>query len=313
MDSQTLRSTTAGRPGVAGAWLAAARPRTLPAACLPVALGTALAWSTGAAQWVAAVLCLAFALLIQVATNFANDYFDWKQGADGVDRQGPARAVASGWIAPQAMRRATVAVFGLAFIAGCGLIPYGGPWLIAVGVVSIICGVAYTGGPYPLAYNGLGELFVILFFGLVATGFTYYVQTATFAWGAVAPHWNLWLMGLVPGALATNLLVVNNHRDRATDQRSGKRTLAVVFGLRFAEWEYRAMLVVAYGVPLLMAVAVDNWLLVLPLLTAPWGYALAWQLPRLTDRQGYAAHLAATARLMTGHGLLLVLAIVLAG
>ena len=130
----------------------------------PVCVGTALAYDVGGSHWVPALICFAFALLIQVATNFANDYFDFKKGADTVDRIGPTRAVASGLIKPETMKLVTGITFAAAFLVGLGLIPYGGWWLLAVGVASVVCGYAYTAGPYPLAYVGLGDVFVMIFF-----------------------------------------------------------------------------------------------------------------------------------------------------
>ncbi len=157
-------------------WLAAARPRTLPAAVAPVLVGSALAWRDGVFDARAAGLCLVFGLLVQIGTNFANDYFDFVKGADTAARVGPRRAVAAGLIAPATMRAAMWAVFAAAFASGLGLIVWGGPWLVVIGVASIVCGIAYTGGPWPLGYHGLGDVFVFVFFGLVAVGATYFVQ-----------------------------------------------------------------------------------------------------------------------------------------
>ncbi|MEM9227118.1 MAG: 1,4-dihydroxy-2-naphthoate octaprenyltransferase, partial [Verrucomicrobiota bacterium] len=157
-------------------WLLAARPKTLPAAVIPVALGTALAASDGRFQLIPAFVCVLFALLIQVGTNFANDYFDYRSGADNEHRIGPTRAVAAGLVPPALMWRATLVVLTLAFGLGLILIAYGGWWLLLIGVLSVLCAVAYTGGPYPLGYHGLGDVFVVVFFGFIAVMFTYYVQ-----------------------------------------------------------------------------------------------------------------------------------------
>jgi 1,4-dihydroxy-2-naphthoate octaprenyltransferase len=217
------------------AYLLAARLKTLPAAVVPVVIGGALAANIHRFDFLPWLICLAFALLVQVGTNYANDYLDHLKGADGEGRLGPARAVASGWITPAAMRKATLIVFASAFCIGLLLIPYGGWWLVGIGILSILCGLAYTGGPFPLAYNGLGDLFVFLFFGWVATGVTYYVQSGTFVlflYEAAGFNWLL-MAGAVPGALATNLLVVNNVRDAPLDREAGKRTLVALFGRRF--------------------------------------------------------------------------------
>lgn len=230
-----------GRPGAVAIWVAAARPRTLSAAVAPVLVATALAVHDGVLVVPAAAACLAFALLIQIGTNFANDYFDFVKGADTAERVGPKRAVASGWVAPATMRAAMIAVFALAFGVGLSLLAYGGWPLLIVGVASILGGVAYTGGPYPLGYNGLGDVFVFIFFGLVAVTATYFVQAGTITT-------NAWILGVGIGALATNILVVNNYRDVETDRKAGKRTTAVRFGRGFARAQFVAAHVVALAV-----------------------------------------------------------------
>lgn len=245
-------------------------------------------------------ICLVFALLIQIGTNFANDYYDYVKGADDDRRIGPSRAVASGWITPRAMRNGMILVFGAAFLTGCLLIPWGGAWLLLVGVVSIFCGVAYTGGPYPLGYNGWGDVFVFVFFGWVATGLTFYVQAGTFTVslsGASGLHWNL-LAGVVPGALATNLLVVNNVRDEPLDREAGKHTLAVRFGRSFGRAQYGVLLVVALAVPLAFSVLAGVSGCLLVLLALPLAI-LAWRrLASATDRATYDTALGLTALLL---------------
>jgi 1,4-dihydroxy-2-naphthoate polyprenyltransferase len=202
-------------------WVAASRPRTLPAAIAPVLAASALAWRDGDFVAPAALACLAFALLVQIGTNFANDYYDFVKGADTGERVGPARAVASGWVQPATMKRAMLAVFALAFASGLTLLGYGGWPLLIIGVTSIICGIAYTGGPYPLGYNGLGDVFVFIFFGLVAVGATYFVQA-----GVVTSQ--AWLIGAGVGALAANILVVNNYRDVVVALRAASSSVRMV-------------------------------------------------------------------------------------
>ncbi|OHE82967.1 MAG: 1,4-dihydroxy-2-naphthoate octaprenyltransferase, partial [Verrucomicrobia bacterium RIFCSPLOWO2_12_FULL_64_8] len=204
-------------------WLSAARPRTLPAAIAPVIVGSAFAWRAGAFDGRAAGICLAFALLVQIGTNFANDYYDFLKGADSAKRVGPRRAVAAGLVEPAVMKRAMILTFGLAFVVGSSLIAWGGWWLVAIGLASIVSGVAYTGGPWPLGYLGLGDLFVFVFFGLVAVGATFYVQA-----GQVSN--DVLHAAAAVGALVTNILLVNNYRDAETDAAAGKRTLVVRFG-----------------------------------------------------------------------------------
>ncbi len=231
-------------------WIGASRPRTLPAAVAPVLAASALAWRDGDFVAPAALACLAFALLVQIGTNFANDYYDFVKGADTVERVGPRRAVASGWVAPEKMKRAMIGVFVAAFVVGLTLLGYGGWPLLVIGVASIVCGVAYTGGPYPLGYNGLGDVFVFVFFGLVAVGATYFVQT-----GVVTPE--AWIIGAGVGALAANILVVNNYRDVETDARAGKRTLVVRFGKKFARAQFVGGHMVALSA--LVAVGAGDW------------------------------------------------------
>ena len=246
-------------------WLDASRPRTLPAAFAPVLVGSALAWHDGKFDGRAAGLCLAFALLVQIGTNFANDYYDFIKGADNATRVGPRRAVASGLIAPAVMRRAMLGVFAAAFLTGLGLIAWGGPGLLAVGVASILCGYAYTGGPWPLGYHELGDIFVFIFFGLVAVGATYFVQV-----GRVTAE--VLLAAIAIGALSTNILVVNNYRDADTDGAAGKRTLVVRFGRRFARAQFVLSLLVALSMPVVFFLHTRRGWNLLPCLLAP----MAW-------------------------------------
>lgn len=233
-------------PGLIQRWLLAARPKTLWAAVGPVMIGSAMASTTGAgAHAPSAWLALAGAILLQIGTNFCNDYADFIKGADTDRRTGPARAVASGWITPRQMLVATVLVFALAALV-CGLLVLRAGWpLILLGVVSIAAGVLYTAGPYPLAYVGLGDLFVLIFFGPVATLGTYYVQTLEFSWLAAAA-------GIGPGFLSVAILTVNNLRDRVSDTEAGKRTLAVRFGAGFARVEFLACLLIAAVMPFVL-------------------------------------------------------------
>lgn len=212
-------------------WWEAARPRTLPAAVAPVLVASALAQRDGHFQPIPAVICLAFALLIQIGTNYANDYYDFKKGADTAERVGPRRAVAAGLIAPVKMKGAMLGVFGAALAVGLSLLPFGGWPLLVVGLTSILCGVIYTGGPYPLAYHGWGDVFVFIFFGVVAVGATYFVQVGSLSGAS-------WALGVGVGALAANILVVNNYRDVETDRKAGKRTLVVRWGRGFAQTQF---------------------------------------------------------------------------
>lgn len=220
-------------------WIAAARPKTLPAALAPVVVGSAAAFRNGEIEVWPVLICLAFALLVQIGTNMANDYFDYIRGADTNDRLGPERLVASGRIKPKLMFRVAIALFAIAFCVGLTMVAYRGPEMLVVGVLSIVFGYAYTGGPYPLAYHGLGDVFVIFFFGLVATMGTYYVIVGELAL-------EVFLLGLPLGLLANNILVINNYRDKETDEVAGKRTLVVRMGRVFARSQYAWQLVAAY-------------------------------------------------------------------
>lgn len=212
-------------------WISAARPRTLPASASPVIAASAYAFYAGTFRWVPAVLCLLFALLAQVASNMANDYFDYVKGSDKAGRVGPRRAVASGDITPRAMLMGTFCVLGVACAVGLGLVFFAGWWLIPIGVIIAVFALAYTAGPYPLAYHGLGDVIVFLFFGLVAVNMTYYVQALQF-------DADVFLLSIAMGLLSINILLVNNYRDMEEDAAANKRTTVVLFGRRFALWWY---------------------------------------------------------------------------
>jgi 1,4-dihydroxy-2-naphthoate octaprenyltransferase len=230
----------------------AARPRTLPAAIAPVLVGTAAAWFAlpDACFDIKGVDCDQFrsgafyaaligSIFIQIGTNLANDYSDAKRGADTVDRLGPVRVTAAGLVAPRSVLVATWVAFGIAVAAGIYLTTVAGPVILAVGVASILAGVLYTGGPRPYGYAGLGELFVFLFFGLVAVNGSYYVQLEELDWLPFG-------LSVSIGCLATAILVVNNIRDIDTDRRAGKRTVAVRLGREATRRFYRSLIVIAY-------------------------------------------------------------------
>jgi 1,4-dihydroxy-2-naphthoate octaprenyltransferase len=286
------------------AWVLASRPRTLPAAIAPVLVGTALAIQAGVFYWPAALAALVVSLALQIGANFANDLGDFHRGADTPERVGPTRATSAGLISPAAMSAGMWVAFGAAAAAGLYLVVRGGWPALIVGAASILAGLAYTLGPLPLGYVGLGDLAVFLFFGLVGVVGTYYVQAldvTPLAFVAAAPV----------GALVTAILVVNNIRDADTDRRAGKRTLAVRFGRRGARIEYVALLVAAYATPfiLLFGFRLTPWAL-LPLLTLP----LAYQLTRtVLTVLGPALNkaLAGTARLAVLFAALLALGLIL--
>jgi 1,4-dihydroxy-2-naphthoate octaprenyltransferase len=224
-------------------WIQASRPRTLTAAVAPVVVGTGLANGHGSFRLGPALAALLGAVLIQVGTNLANDYYDHKRGGDTQDRVGPVRVTQAGLLLPETVRNGAFLVLAVALLLGIYLVNVGGWPILIIGITSLVCAVAYTGGPFPLAYHGLGDLFVFVFFGLVAVGGTYWVQALDYGPDA------LWA-GAGMGALATAILVANNLRDLETDARAGKKTLAVRIGRIGTKIEFMALLALAFVVPL---------------------------------------------------------------
>ena len=296
------------RPSPIKIWLLAARPRTLPAGVAPVLVGTALAVHDRVADWTLAGGCLTAALLVQIGCNFANDAFDALKGADTAERIGPRRAVASGLISARAMLTATALVLAAALGVGIWLSTAGGGWpIIALGVVSVLCAVGYTAGPFPLAYVGLGDLFVFLFFGLVAVLGTLWVQGAAHGQGAL--HTGAILVAEAVGLQATGIIAVNNLRDRAGDAAVGKRTLAVRLGDRATRGYILGLHVTA-----MLCLVLAAWVMRLPALLAPAALAgiggglLGFGVAR-THGAALNAYLARSAalELLTGAGLAAVL------
>ena len=234
------------QPGSPRAWLLACRPATLTAAAAPVLVGSAVAALFQPLAWGPFWASLLGAGFLQIGSNFANDVFDFEKGADTEERLGPTRAVQAGLVSPRGMKVGMGVVFGLALLLGVYLTGVAGPIVVAIGLASIAAAIAYTGGPYPLGYHGLGDVFVFLFFGLVAVTGTVFVQLGHVP--VVA-----WIFAAALGAVATNILVVNNLRDRVGDQKAGKKTLAVRWGRAGAEAEYAVLYVLAYLSPLLAA------------------------------------------------------------
>lgn len=260
-------------------WISAARPQTLPAAFVPVFLGTTLAIHDYVFDIIASLVALLCAFLIQIGTNFANDYFDFKKGADTSERIGFERATASGHIPEQAMLNATIITMGLAFILGLYLVWHAGWVILAIGVASLICGILYTGGPYPLGYNGLGDLFVFLFFGIVAVMGTYYVNALFWS---IDPFW----ASLAVGALSTNILVVNNLRDIEQDGPAGKNTLGVLFGEQFLKWEYLVMVLLAFAIPPHFYFKLEyGWEIFLPFVSLPLAIILVYRIWTENDKR----------------------------
>ena len=227
-------------------WIAAARPRTLPAAVGPVVIGAAMAYDDACFDVPVLAMTFLAALLIQIGTNLANDYYDFVKGADKVDRVGPVRATQAGLVTPAQMKAAFLLTFAAAALTGLYLVARGGLPIFIIGAASLACAVLYTAGPFPLAYVGLGEVFVLPFFGPIAVGGTYYLQC-----GQIKP--DVLIAGLAPGLLSVAILAVNNFRDIDADRAAGKKTLAVRFGFRFGVAEYITCVVIACLVPIYIA------------------------------------------------------------
>jgi 1,4-dihydroxy-2-naphthoate octaprenyltransferase len=256
------------------AWILATRPKTLPAAVGPVLVGSALAFADGRFAMLPALAALGIALLLQIGVNLANDYFDFVKGIDTQERLGPVRVTQSGMIPPGGVKSAMMLTFMLAALIGFYLLVKGGWPVVFIGMAAILAALGYSGGPFPLASHGLGDLFVFIFFGLAAVCGTYYVQ-------ATAVTWLVVVMASVVGFLITAILVINNLRDIHTDQKVGKNTLAVILGERRTKIEYAFLLTLSYGVLLIIWMAgwVSAWIL-LPLLSLPWAVSLlrtVWQ------------------------------------
>jgi len=280
------------------AWMLAIRPATLTAAVVPVIVGTAIAARNGVAHLGPATAALCAALLIQIGTNLANDVGDFERGADSAGRLGPTRVIQAGLLLPEQVRMAAWIAFGMAGLIGIYLCAVGGWPILLVGVAAIGSGLAYTGGPWPLGYHGLGDLFVFIFFGVVAVVGTFYVQAhATSALALTA--------SISVGALCTAILVVNNVRDCDSDRAAGKLTLAVRLGQRAGRAEFAVLVALAYLTPLGMRLVgqASAWVL-LPWLTLPWAIGLSRCVATCRDGAGFNAALRSTARLHAAFGVL---------
>ena len=287
------------------AWWLAARPATLSIAVVPVVVGTALAWRDGSVvDWVVAAVALVAAMLIQIGTNLFNDVGDYERGADTPDRLGPPRATAMGWLGAADVRRAAATSFGLAMVLGAYLVSVGGWPILAIGLASVAAGIAYTGGPRPIAYTAAGEFFVFVFFGVVATVGSHFLQAGRLSAAAL-------VAGSILGALAAAVLVVNNYRDLDSDLRAGKITLAVRIGRGATRVEFAALVAAAFALlPLLGAVTRAGAWLALTFAAAPFAAALVigfWRAPITTALNLF---LKRTAQLQLAFGLLLAFAIV---
>ncbi|MBI5415227.1 MAG: 1,4-dihydroxy-2-naphthoate polyprenyltransferase [Candidatus Omnitrophica bacterium] len=279
-------------------WILASRPKTLPAGIAPVLMGTIMAFADGIGDALTALVCLLTALLLQIGTNLANDYYDFKKGADTIDRVGPTRVTQAGLIPPEKVKAAFIGAFALAALTSVYLVTRGG-WPIAVlGVAAILSGIFYTTGRYPLGYLGLGDLLVLFFFGPVAVAGTYYVQSLELNAAVI-------FAGFAPGLMSVAILTINNLRDMDSDRKSGKNTLAVRFGRGFALSEYLFCILGACLVPVFIYMFIQDHLPILASVIV--GLAAVPTIKTvLTRTEGVAlnAALAATARLLLAYSVL---------
>ena len=300
-------TATATRPSTFRIWLLAIRPATLPAALsgVIVGLGAALALATPFRLDTAAG-CLAVALLLQITANLSNDLSDFRKGADTPDRTGPIRVAAAGLVTPRQLEVAIALVIGLAGVIGLWLTTVGGPVLLVVGVLAVIAALAYTGGPWAYGYRGLGEVFVFIFFGLVAVVGTAYLQA-----GRVETLF--WVTAVPVGALTTAILVVNNLRDIPTDAAAGKRTLAVMLGVHRTRLGYAALLLVAFVIPVALAAAGRGLTVLLPLLALPLASPLLRTVRTFSEPRQLNLVLKGTARLALVYGVLFAAGLAIGG
>ena len=282
----------------------ASRPSTLVASIMPIAIGSALAWRNGQFHLLSMIIALICSLAIQIATNFANDYYDCIRGSDTSERKGGKRVTSLQLISPSTMRKAFITTFSLAFVLGCYLIYRGGVIILFIGLVTIFLGWTYTGGPYPLAYHGMGDLFTILCFGLVAVSGTFYIHSLFWSWDS------LWI-GLAAGCMCTTLIVVNNIRDIDEDKKHQKFTLAVKIGFKASVIEYSLLYLIAICCPLILFIygSYSYWIF-LPSIIILWVWHHIWQLTVLKEEQ-LNLLLFQTARTYLIYGLLFSLALFL--
>jgi 1,4-dihydroxy-2-naphthoate octaprenyltransferase len=291
------------QPSPLEAWLLAVRPKTLPAGAMPVILASALAFADGTFRLLPALVALVCALGIQIATNFINEIYDFRKGADTVERLGPTRTVAAGIISERTMIRVSAGLMISVFILGLYLVSVGGWPVLLIGVLSLLFAWAYTGGPFPIAYSGLGDVFVFIFFGLVAVGGTYYVQALTLSLPVIAA-------AAVPGAFSVNILLVNNIRDIETDLRVGKMTLPARIGAPRARILYVFLTVIAYVMPLYLVISGYSAWCLLCLLSLPLAVGMVRKLYRSEGRDLNQV-LAGTGKVLTVHGALLSLGLII--
>jgi 1,4-dihydroxy-2-naphthoate octaprenyltransferase len=297
--------STSSQPSAFQAWMLAIRPKTLPAGAMPVVIGSALAAADGVFRPLPALVALICALGIQIATNFINEIYDFRKGADTAERLGPTRTVAAGIISERTMTRVSITLGVSVFVLGLYLVAIGGWPILLIGVLSLLFAWAYTGGPFPIAYSGLGDVFVFIFFGLVAVGGTYYVQAFSLPMPVL-------VAAAAPGAFSVCILLVNNIRDIATDRKVGKMTLPARIGAPAARALYVALTVLAYAVPfwLVVRAGYSPWSL-LSLVSLPLAVGMVRTL-YASEGRALNAVLAGTGKVLTVHGVLFSVGLVIA-
>ena len=286
------------------AWILAARPKTLAAAATPVLLGCALAYTNGTFQWIPAILCFLFAFSMQIDANFINDYYDYLKGSDREDRLGPERACAQGWITLSAMKKGMIFITLLSCFWGLLLLRYCGLEMIPVGLLCVLFAFLYTAGPYPLAYHGWGDVLVIVFFGFVPVGCTYYTMAHDWTW-------NVTIACAACGLVSDLLLMLNNYRDREQDKISGKRTLIVRFGEKAGRYAYLALGILAVGLCSFYAFNGYRMASLLPLLFLILHFTTWREMVRIHQGKALNIVLGKTARNIVVFGILLSLGLIL--
>lgn len=263
-----MNSSAAETPSKIETWIIASRPKTLLAAIVPVMVGSSLAYSENILVPLYSCIALICSILIQTGTNYTNDLYDYLKGADNEERKGPLRVLSSGLISPKEMKLAIFTAYGLAFLFGLYLVYTGGIIVLIIGVISILAGIAYTAGPYPLAYNGLGDVFVFVFFGIIGTAGTYYLHSHEFTILSL-------IISIPVGALITNILVINNYRDIDEDKLAKKYTLAVKLGKIFTRNQFIISITFSYLILFIIYFEFNyNYWIFLPALTLPIAFRL---------------------------------------
>ncbi len=299
-----MNSSAVENPSKIESWVLASRPRTLLAAVVPVMVGSALAISQNKFTLILSLIALLCSVLIQVGTNFTNDLYDYLKGTDKEDRIGPRRVLVSGLISTSEMKLGIITVFGLAFLLGLFLVYAAGIVILIIGVISILAGLAYTAGPYPLAYNGLGDVFVFAFFGIVGTTGTYYLHLHEFSLLS-------FLIAVPVGALITNILVVNNYRDIEEDREADKYTLAVKLGKKFTRFQFVNSIAISYLILFIIYFKYDfTYWIFLPLISLPIAVILIKTLQTL-EGEGLNKTLELSAKYAALFGLLFSLGLIL--